>query len=97
MLSTIATSTTTKQDKKTYTADQHIFVLELYSGEFVLGQGTNIAKRVSAINSGYSPAVPQSLQVKRIVDVRPVNEERNLISVCRWFIKKYGDDKVIVV
>ena len=89
-------STTKQEQTKTYTAD-YLFVLQLHDGRFVVGQANNAGKRIAAINTGYHPDIPKSLQVNRIVGIKEQTGERTLISVVRKFAETYGDDAVIVV
>ncbi|WP_156957139.1 hypothetical protein [Synechococcus sp. KORDI-49] len=92
-----ATSSTTHQrQEKKYTAD-YVFVVQLHDGRFCIGQANNPAKRIASINSGYNSAIPQSLQVNRVVGIKEQNEERNLISVVKRFAETYGDDAVLCV
>ena len=69
---------TPKQPKQ---KQRYLFVLQLHNGKFVIGSATNAAKRVAAINSGMNPAITKSLQVNRIIGIRPCNETRSLPSV----------------
>ena len=95
--SVIQQSTTKHQEHtKKYTAD-YLFVLQLHDGRYVIGQANNAGKRIAAINTGYHPDIPKSLQVNRIVGIKEQTGDRTLISVVRKFADAYGDDAVLVV
>lgn len=97
MTATFVSQPTTQQEQiKRYTAD-YVFVIQLKDGRYVVGQANNAAKRIAAINTGYCPSIPKSLQVKRIVGIKEQNEERTFISVVSKFANAYGDDAVICV
>ena len=96
MLSTIASTTQKRQQQETQ-SDEFIFVLETYTGSFIIGQARNCAKRIAAINSGHNPLIPESNTIKRIVGTKEVTDQRNLVSVVRYFCKQKGDDAVICV
>ena len=81
---------------KSYRPD-YVFVIQLHSGVFVIGQAHNPAKRIASINSGLNPSIKGSLQVNRVIGVRPQNEERTFAGVVKTFCKQYGEDKVIAV
>ena len=89
-------STTHQQQTKKYTAD-YVFVVQLHDGRFCVGQANNPAKRIASINSGYNTAIPQPLQVNRIVGIKEQNDDRTLISVLNRFADTYGDDAVLCV
>jgi hypothetical protein len=92
--STLEAQTTLNQ---TATKQEFIFVLQLHSGKLVIGKATNAAKRIAAINSGVSPFVKGTLQINRILAVKPVTAERTLPSTVSKFCDRYGADKVITV
>ena len=97
MISTFVSQSTTQQEQtRKYTAD-YVFVLQLHDGRYVIGQANNAAKRIAAINTGYCPSIPQSLQINRIVGVKEQTGDRTLIGVSKQFIDKYGVDAVICV
>ena len=81
---------------KTYTKP-YIFALMLVDGRIVIGQASNVAKRVCAINAGSNRAIPEPLQVYKLLGVREQNEQRTLCSVVKHFCDKYGANKVIAV
>ena len=76
---------------------RYVFILQLHSGEFVIGSATNASKRCAAINSGLNKAIPKPLQVNRIIGIKPCNEERNLPGVVAKYCARFGTEKVIVV
>jgi predicted GIY-YIG superfamily endonuclease len=88
--------TSPTKHKNTY-QPAFIFVLKQYDGTYVIGQANNASKRIAAINSGMNPAVPEAMTIDKIVGIKEQTDERNLVSVVRYFCKKYGDDKVICV
>ena len=92
-----ALTTTQTQSPKTQTTPRFIFVLELITGEIVVGSATNPCKRIAAINSGLNKAVPKSLMVHRIIGIKEQTEERNLVSVYKTFADRRGSNKVIAV
>lgn len=85
-------NTTAKNYRKPY-----IFALLLIDGRIVVGQASNVAKRVCAINAGSNRAIPQHSQVYRLIAVKDQNEQRTLCSVVKHFCDKYGSNKVIAV
>lgn len=93
MLSTLASPTTRQQQQKT-NKTYFVFVVQQHDGTFVIGEATNPAKRIAAINSGYCPFIPQPMSIARIVDVRETGENRSLVSVVKYFCDKYSADKV---
>ena len=76
---------------------RYVFVLQLHNGKFVIGSATNAAKRVAAINSGMNPAITKTLQVNRIIGIRPCNETRSLPSVVAKYCQRFGENNVIAV
>ena len=76
---------------------RYVFVLQLHNGKYVIGSATNAAKRVAAINSGMNPAITKTLQVNRIIGIRPCNETRSLPSVVAKYCERFGEDNVIAV
>ena len=56
-------STTHIDEATTKSQDRSIFVLQLHSGQIVVGSAANPCKRIAAINSGLSPEVAKPLQV----------------------------------
>lgn len=97
MFSTANQSTTFESNVKTHTKQQHIFVLQLHDGKFVIGQGSNPCKRIAAINSGLNMHIKKSLMVNRIVGIKERTDERTLEGVVYKFCAKYGADNVITV
>lgn len=93
---TASNSTTNIQVTKRYKPN-YIFVLHLIDGRFVVGQSDNPAKRIATINSGMNPAITKSLQVYKIVGVKPQEGERTFASVVKQFCDEYGQDNVIAV
>ena len=89
-------STAVQATIKTYKPD-FVFVVQLHSGKFVIGQANNPAKRIAAINSGLNPLVKGSLQINNIVGIKEQTEERSLISTVNKFVDTYGIDNVITV
>ncbi len=96
-MQTFAYETSTQQKQNYSTKTQYIFVLQLHDGRIVIGQAANAAKRIAAINSGIHPFVKNTLMVNRIVGVKPVTKERNLISVVNTYCDRYGSNRVVVV
>ena len=82
------TTETNKQHK-----DQFVFAVQLHDGRFVVGMGSNPTKRIAALNSGLNKLLPKSLCVNRILDIKPVTEDRTLSSVAFKFCEHYGEDK----
>ena len=98
------TNETTAQVASTRLAPKHpkqkqryVFVLQLHNGKYVIGSATNAAKRVAAINSGMNPAITKTLQVNRIIGIRPCNETRSLPSVVAKYCERFGENNVIAV
>ena len=89
-------STTVPNPTKTYKPD-FVFVVQLHSGKFVIGQANNPAKRIAAINSGLNPLVKGSLQINNIVGIKEQNEERSLISTVKKYVDRFGVSNVIAV
>ena len=77
--------------------ERFVFVCQLHDGRIVVGTATNPCKRLVALNSGLNPAVPKALQINRVVGVKPVNEDRNAITVFKRFEEAYGEGNVIAV
>tara|TARA_R110002012_G_scaffold221941_2_gene393421 strand:- start:28 stop:330 length:303 start_codon:yes stop_codon:yes gene_type:complete len=90
------TTPTTSKATKSYRPD-FVFVVQLHSGQFVIGQAANPAKRIAAINSGLNPLVKGSLQINNIVGIKEQNEDRSLISTVKLYVDKYGVSNVITV
>lgn len=76
---------------------RYIFVLQQYDGTILVGVSTNPSKRIAAINSGMNPSIKKSLTVARIVGVKPVTAERNLITTFKHFETKYGEGSVVAI
>ena len=77
--------------------ERFVFVVQLHDGRFVIGSATNPCRRITAINSGMNKAVPKTLQVNRIIGIRPMNADRTVISVFRKFEQQFGEGRVIAV
>ena len=90
-------STTFQSDVKSPAKEQHIFVLQLHDGKFVVGQASNPCKRIAAINSGLNMHIKKSLMVNRIVGIKERTKERTLEGVVYKYCTKYGADNVITV
>ena len=88
---------TTHETRETKTQDQFVFVLQLHCGKYVVGTAANPCKRIAAINSGHNKAIPKSLQVNRIIGIKPMTEERNTVSVFKKFCDAYGENRVLAV
>lgn len=86
-----------KVETKPQTKQPYIYVAQLHDGRIVIGQHTNAAKRLAALNSGHNPAVPKALQINRLIGVKPVTETRTLMTVVKQFCDNYGVDKVLCV
>ena len=76
---------------------RYIYVCQLHDGRIVIGSATNASKRIAALNSGLNSAVPKSLQVNRIINIKPVTEERTLPGVVASFCERFGENRVICV
>ena len=76
---------------------RYIYVWQLHDGRIVIGSATNASKRIAALNSGLNSAVPKSLQVNRIINIKPVTEERTLPGVVASFCERFGENRVICV
>jgi hypothetical protein len=83
--------------KDAATQDQYIFVLQLHDGRYVIGQAANPCKRIAAINSGHNRAIPKSLQVNRVIGIKPIDEHRNLPGVVNIWADKVGVERVVAV
>ena len=77
--------------------ERSIFVVQLHDGRYVIGSATNPCRRITAINSGMNKAVPRTLQVNRIIGIKPMNADRTVVSVFKMFEEKYGEGNVIAV
>ena len=89
---TATTSPTSANYKKAW-----VFVLQLNSGEYVVGTASNPSRRISSINSGMNKAIPEPLSVYRVVGVKEQTEERTLISVTKQLCDRYGSERILVV
>lgn len=96
MFATTQTAEVKTTQRKDYRCD-YIFVLQLHDGRIVVGQANNAGKRICSINSGYNAAIPQPLQVNRIIGVKEQNETRTFAGVVAKLCERYGQDKVIAV
>ena len=85
-------STTAKSDY----IPKYIFVLQLHSGEYVVGQANNAARRIANINSGANQAVKPN-SVNRIIGIKPQDENRTFIGVVNSFCERKGEMNVITV
>ena len=74
-----------------------VFVLQLTTGEYVVGTASNPSRRISSINSGMNKSIPVPLSVYRVVGVREQTEERTLISVTKQLCERYGSERILVV
>lgn len=88
----VSTRLTPKQRRQRY-----IYVCQLHDGRIVIGSATNASKRIAALNSGLNSAVPKSLQVNRIINIKPVTEERTLPKVVASFCEEFGENRIICV
>lgn len=93
--STLETTTPTNVQVKV--KERFIFVLLLHSGKWVVGSATNPCRRITALNSGMNRAIPKTLQVNRIIGIKPMNADRTVVSVFKMFEDKYGEGNVIAV
>ena len=89
---TIATPIDSVQKKQRY-----VFVLQLHTGEFVIGTSEKPGYRIADINFGLNSNVPRSLQVNRIIGIKECNQDRNQLTVYNHFVERYGAKKVIPV
>ena len=80
-----------------YVKERFVFVCQLHDGRIVVGSATNPCKRLVALNSGVNPAVPKALQINRVIGVKPIDENRNAITVFKKFEEAYGEGNVIAV
>jgi hypothetical protein len=85
------------EDRKTNYRPSHIFVIQLLDGRYVIGQANNACKRIAAINSGLNPHIKKTLQVSRIIGIKPQDESRTFVGTVNHFINKYGTDNVLAV
>ena len=90
-------STTHIDEATTKKQDRSVFVLQLHSGQIVVGSAANPCKRIAAINSGLSPEVAKPLQVNRILGIKPMTADRKIYTVFRHFEQQYGEGNVIAV
>ena len=86
-----------KIDLSKSTKKRHIFVCQLHDGRYVIGTSTHPTQRIAALNSGANPAVPKTLQINRLIGIKPVTEDRNMITTAKRYINKYGADRVICI
>lgn len=89
--------TTTQTNVQVKVKERSVFVLQLFDGRFVIGSATNPCRRITALNSGMNRAIPKTLQVNRIIGIRPMNADRTVVSVFKMFEEKYGEGNVIAV
>ena len=71
--------------------------MQPHDGRFVLGADMNPGKIIAALNTGFYSAVPNSLQVNRIIAIKEQTEERRLTKIVAKFCDRYGVDNVIVI
>ena len=90
------TTTTSKIEKNGSYVPAYIFVLQLHTGEFVIGHANNVCRRIASINSGCNSSV-KALSVNRVVGIREQNEERTLAGVVSKFCDTYGASRVIAI
>ena len=93
---------TSKETRRTTSApvqvkQNWIFVVQLNSGIYVVGQATNPSRRICSINSGYNRAVPEPLSIFRVVGIKKQTEERNLMSVTKQLCDRFGSDRVLAL
>jgi hypothetical protein len=102
------TASQTKVNQQTATPEQvtsssvsykqaWVFVLQLTTGEYVVGTASNPSRRISSINSGMNKSIPVPLSVYRVVGVKEQTEERTLISVTKQLCDRYGSERILVV
>ena len=84
------------QSAKSDYIPKYIFVLQLHSGEYVVGQANNAARRIANINSGANQAVKPN-SVNRIVGIKPQDQDRTFIGVVNSFCERKGEQNVITV
>lgn len=89
---TISTPSDSVQKKQRY-----VFVLQLHSGEYVIGSSEKPGYRIADINYGLNSNIPYSLQVNRIIGIKECTENRNQLTVYNHFVERYGVEKVIPV
>ena len=95
-LTTQPQSISTTQAKSKNYIPKWIFVLQLHSGEYVVGQANNAARRIAMINGGANQAVKAN-SVNRIVGIKEQNDERTFIGVVNTFCQRKGEKNVITV
>jgi hypothetical protein len=96
MLTATQATQQTTTTSKTY-RPEYIFVVQLHDGTICVGQASNPSKRIAALNSGFSPAVPKPLMVNNIIGIKEQNEDRTYVSVVNKFIDKYGENRVLAI
>ena len=94
--STLAKQTQAVATTKTYRPDW-IYICQLHDGRCAIGQASNPSKRISALNSGFHPLVPQSLAVNSILGIKEQNEERTFSGVVAKFCERYGTENVLAL
>ena len=94
-LTQLQTTNTTIAESTNY-IPRYIFVLQLHTGEFVIGHANNACRRIASINSGCNPAV-KALSVNKVVGIKSQEGERTLASVVSKFCDTYGANKVIAI
>ena len=94
-LTQLQNTNTTIAESKNY-IPRYIFVLQLHTGEFVVGHANNACRRIASLNSGCNPAV-KALSVNRVVGIKEQNEERSLAAVVSKFCDTYGESRVIAI
>jgi hypothetical protein len=96
MHNSVLESQTTYTQDSTSTKPLFVYVIQLHSGQYVIGQASNAARKIALINSGLSTHVQGSLQVNRIIAVKEVTPDRTLPIVVANFCKRFGNDRVTV-
>lgn len=96
MLSTLQQSTTHVEKKSNNYIPKYIFIVQLHSGEYVIGHSNNACRRIASLNSGCNPAV-KAMSINRVIGVKEQNEERTIAGVVSKFCETYGEHRVIAI
>ena len=96
MHTAIQSNTNANLNNNKYIAD-YVWAVQLHDGRFVLGADMKPGKVIAALNTGFYSAVPNSLQVNRIIAIKEQTEERRLTKIVAKFCDQYGEDNVIVI
>tara|TARA_R110002012_G_scaffold13903_1_gene58687 strand:- start:457 stop:738 length:282 start_codon:yes stop_codon:yes gene_type:complete len=74
-----------------------VYVIQFNNGKYGCGSANNPARTIASINSGHHSLVKEKLSVFRIVGIKEITPDRNLITTVQSISARAGDNNVIAL